>query len=154
MGFLLCKILRYLTAGIIYGKSSAFFSKNLRQCTAAAGMAPDNVRLDSLGLGHGATDHFMRHRIGKKHYQIRASDFFFQITGHLRKHFSFALILLTYLFILAGHTIVAADNYNAHFIFSYSDSKGWPHKQFLFYLAPASLFAFRLPASREGQNSR
>ena len=79
-----------------------------------AGMRPRYDGPLALEVVHGAPHHLMRHRIGKQDQKIGASDLIFHGTGHLREDLRLTVILFTKRFIAADHTVVPADDNDAH----------------------------------------
>lgn len=65
-------------------------------------------------LVQGATHHFVGYGVGEKDKQIRAADLLVQIGAHLSEYLCLAVIIFTDFFILAYHSVMAADDNNAH----------------------------------------
>ena len=62
----------------------------------------------------GTFYHLMGNRIGKQDQKVRTSDLLIHVGAHLGKDLCLAFEFLTYLLVLANHTVMAADNYYAH----------------------------------------
>ena len=65
-------------------------------------------------LVQGAAHHFVGYGVGEKDKQIRAADLLVQIGAHLSEYLCLAVIIFTDFFILAYHSVMAADDNNAH----------------------------------------
>ena len=83
----------------------------------------------ALCFAQCAMEHFMRHRICKKHKQIGISDLVFQASLHFRKNLCTALVACAQILIFSYHTFISAYNYHAHILFS-------PFFRFLFLFLP------------------
>ena len=67
-----------------------------------------------LRLFRGHADHFMRDRSGEYDHHIRRTDLILEVGGKLGENLAFTSVFFAYLFILTVHSVVTADNNNAH----------------------------------------
>ena len=71
-------------------------------------------RVAALQLPQGALDHFVRHGAGEENGQIRVAQLVFQAAHRLDENLGPTAVGLTQIHIAALHTLVAAQNDNAH----------------------------------------
>ena len=77
-------------------------------------MAPHDLGCVRTDLIQSTADHFVGNCIGEQNSQIRSSDLFVQAGTHLGEYLCFTVIVFTYFFILTDHTVMSADDNNAH----------------------------------------
>jgi hypothetical protein len=88
--------------------------QNVFQCAGAAAVGTHDRRSGIFRHLERAIHHLVRHRAGKKDQKIGAANLRFQICGLLRKYLSFAVELLTYVFVGTDHAVMSSNNDNAH----------------------------------------
>ena len=89
-------------------------SQQIPQRCDAAALYPCNGHIIFLGCLDSTLHHLVGHRAGKKDHQIGSAHFFAQTAARLRKDFALTPIAVTQVLIAALHTLVAAENHNAH----------------------------------------
>ena len=70
--------------------------------------------LPAAGLVHGAVEHFVGHGAGKEDQQIGRTDFVSQSAAHFCENLGTAAVFFAEVFVLALHTLISADDDNAH----------------------------------------
>jgi hypothetical protein len=73
-----------------------------------------NARTRFFGLDGRNVYHFVRNRSRKYDKHIGTADLVFKICRALGKNLAFTSVFFAYLFILTVHSVVTADNNNAH----------------------------------------
>ena len=58
----------------------------------------------------------MRYRAGKDHHHVGRTDLVPEICGELGEDFAFTAVLFAYFLVSAMHSVVAAYDYDAHFV--------------------------------------
>ena len=75
---------------------------------------PDHHRILPPGLVEGVLDHLVGDGVGEEHQQIGVAQAVFQGAPHLGDDFGGALVGPAQVLVLADHTLVAAEDHDAH----------------------------------------
>ena len=104
---------------LLANRRSTYILKNLCQCTLAACMTSHNICVAFLCFCNCTAYHLVRYGIRKQDQQIWSAICSLRFADILCKYFRFTLIPFTYFFILADHTVMSADDNNAHNVASF-----------------------------------
>ncbi len=85
------------------------------QCRCAASVAAKHRNLVALCLLKRASYHFVGNGVDKQNEHVRISEFFANGSALLGEHLRLTAVILANSFVLANHSLVAANNHNAHF---------------------------------------
>ena len=94
--------------------TGAVVLEQLLQCTGAAAVASGDSSVLPSSLAGGTFHHFVRDGAGEQNNQIGRPNLSFKICRHVGKHFCAAAVTLTDIFVLAFHSLIAADDYYTH----------------------------------------